>query len=558
MLYQGSDTHHTLTPDELESSGIQFKPAREWKRDDPPRLLHVSSNGQPTRIRRYTVLSGVTPTSGLGVYNNTVRTVERALLERYFMIKTKDGFKPPLHVRPRVFKHQDFGLFRTLISDYVRPIATVYSDVQTVALYTGPKHRLYHNAMISLSRTSLNRSDAKIKQFPKMEKQDLGKAPRIINPRTPRYNLCLARWLKKLEKQVYEAINAAWGGRTNHTIIKGLNCFDAGRVIRAKWLLFKQPVAIGLDATKWDAHVTRTALEYEHSVYNAIFRSKELRQLLSMQLVNHGKSFNDDGTVEFIIEGTRASGDINTSLGNCLLASAMAWVLCRRLGITAEFCNNGDDCVLIMESSDVAKFMESVEPAYQDWGFRMEVEKPVDVFEQLEFCQTHPVFDGVEWRMVRNPLACFKKDGMCLLPITNQRTYQRWLGAVGECGLAAASGIPVLQEWYSMFKRSGKQCPKKFKRFIFAHTYVEAFGEGLSGSWRQVTPEARVSFFNATGITPDMQLAYERAFSAFTLETQFQHAAEELHVCKSIPIIELAPDIFDNSEHLTYIAGNHD
>lgn len=549
-MYHGVDTNHTLTQEELDSSGILRMPASEWNGRLPPRLLCVTHNGQPTKTRRYTVLSTVTPTSGLGVYNNTVRTVERALLERYFMIKTSEGFQPPLPADPRIFVNDFFTMFSDQVSRLSALHTTVLSDVQTVALYSGPKQRLYHNAMISLCRVEVNKRDAKIKQFPKMEKQAMDKAPRIINPRSPRYNLEVARYLKLAEKVVYRSINTVWRSVAEHTIIKGLNCYDAAHAIRMKWERFQQPVAIGLDATKWDAHVSIHALRYEHGVYNKMFRSKELARLLKWQLVNHGKSYNDDGTVEFIIEGTRASGDINTSLGNCLIASAILWAYCAEYGIVAELCNNGDDCVIILERTDVEKFMSGVYLHYKRCGFRIEVEPPVACFEQLEFCQTRPIFDGSRWRMMRNPLACLKKDGMCLLPITSRKTYEKWLGAVGECGLAAASGLPILQAWYSMFQRAGRTCPRKFKRFIFAHTFHEAFGGGLSGHVTSITNDARVSFYLGTGVTPDLQIAYERYFDSVDLSSEFVPSINELHTCSSIPIIELAPDIFDNSKNL--------
>ena len=193
------------------------------------------------------------------------------------MVKTDKGFQKPLPVGENRYKTTLFKAFAKQIASKVRRVATVLSDVQTAALYTGPKRRLYENALVSLCRTPVGFRDSKIKQFPKFEKQDLRKAPRIINPRTPRYNLETARYLKKLEKQVYREINECWGGHTAHTIIKGLNCFDAAEVIKAKWDRFKEPIAIGLDATKWDAHVSRQALEYEHSVYNEIFNCEHLR-----------------------------------------------------------------------------------------------------------------------------------------------------------------------------------------------------------------------------------------------------------------------------------------
>lgn len=468
------------------------------------------------------------------------------------MVRLNGKFVKPVVPFPGIYKSNMFNRYAKIVADDVRPVATVYSDVQTAALYTGPKRRLYEAALVSLCRVTLNRDDARVRPFAKMEKQDLSKAPRIINPRSPRYNLEAARYLKKLEKQVYHGINVAWGKHTEHTVIKGLNCFESARVIRSKWDRFKDPVAVGLDATKWDAHVSADALSYEHSVYNSIFRSEHLKKLLSWQLVNSGTAYCPDGKVHFIMEGTRASGDINTSMGNCLIACAILYAYCQEKGIDAELCNNGDDCVIILDRSNLSEFMQDVENFYVQCGFVVVVEPPTDTFERLEFCQTRPIWDGKQWRMMRNPLACIKKDGICLLPLVASKAIEKWLGAVGECGLAAASGLPVLQSWYNMFARNGRLCPAKFKRHVFAHTiYDTRFAQtGVKQNlMTEVTTEARVSFHAGTGITPALQIEYEKLFDRFTLSSTIvdRHGLTSLDVMP-VPIINMAPDIFVNEE----------
>lgn len=488
-------------------------------------------------------------TSGLGVYNNTVDTVVRALLERYFMVKTPEGFRRPLVPDNEIFIQPLFNEYAKSVADLTRASATVLSDAETAALYTGPKRRIYEAAARSLANTPVNLKDAKIKQFPKFEKQDLGKAPRIINPRTPRYNLSLGCYLKKLEKPLYEAINETFGARTRHTVVKGLNCYDAASVIKDKWDLFKDPVAVGIDATKWDAHVSAPALLFEHSIYLDIFdQDKELKKLLKWQTQNRGKAYCDDGTVEFIIQATRASGDINTSMGNCLIACALIWVYLRSKGIVAEVCNNGDDTMVILERSDLREFMNGFDEQFRRFGFRMEVENPVDHFENLEFCQTRPVFDGVRWRLMRNPLACLKKDAMCLVAAPNAKALAKWYYAVGECGLAIASGLPILQSWYSLFYRSGRPCSAKFKHYLFQRTVYHDMGKGCKVNITPVHDEARASFAQATGIGPELQIAYEQLFDQMHLSSEIVDMPGMVHYTnQSVPILEQALSIFDNS-----------
>jgi hypothetical protein len=49
--------------------------------------------------------------------------------------------------------------------------------------------------------------------------------------------------------------------------------------------------------------------------------------------------------------------------------------------------NNGDDCVIIIEKRHLKK-LDDLPSWFLTMGFRMEVEKPVYEFEQIEFCQT--------------------------------------------------------------------------------------------------------------------------------------------------------------------------
>nr|QDH88774.1 MAG: RNA-dependent RNA polymerase [Riboviria sp.] len=109
--------------------------------------------------------------------------------------------------------------------------------------------------MESLGRDPLVVKDSYLTSFVKFEKQDLGKAPRVINPRSPRYNLVLGKYLKFLEKRVYKGINRAFGAHTAHTVIKGLNVEESGKVVMAKWRRFGKPVGVGLDTKVRHAHL---------------------------------------------------------------------------------------------------------------------------------------------------------------------------------------------------------------------------------------------------------------------------------------------------------------
>lgn len=478
--------------------------------------LCVRRNGMPARTRKFTVIPGLGPDHNLGVYNNNVDTITRAFVERYFFCAVAGGFRPALRTCSREYSTTSLRAFRATVMEAM-PWLPRLSHQQVVDRYTGAKKALYHRAMLSLAREPLTRKDSRLTSFAKYEKQDTEKASRIINPRSPRYNLVLGTFLKHAEKPFFRAINKAFGARTRSTVIKGMNADVSANVILDKWRLFKDPVAIGLDATKFDMHVSVTALEYEHSFYEALFPgNEELRKLLSWQRQNTGTAYAADGEVAFSMRGTRASGDLNTSLGNCLIMCALVHSFFSELGVPVELCNNGDDCVVIVERAHEENVMGALPTWFTRKGFAMTVEKPVYEFEEIEFCQTRPVLLGTGWRMVRNHLAVLKKDPICLIPISSQTCFKKWLYAVGECGGTLAAGVPVQQAFYKCMLRHGIRCSDGMRDAVFKGTSALQRIEGLQTHDR-ITPEARVSYYYAFGLTPDQQLSLEQYYNNFVI-----------------------------------------
>ena len=349
--------------------------------------------------------------------------------------------------------------------------------------------------------------------FMKVEKVPTDKSPRTIQPRHPVYNIGLGRYLKHSEKPIFRAIARVF--RQRYVVFKGLNSVEMGEEMRSLWDEFVDPVAIGIDASRFDASVDAGLLEHEHSLYNALFHDRELARVLRMQVVNRGVARCFDGVVKYKVRGGRGSGDMNTSLGNSYIMCAIIWTWMRRCGVRARLVNNGDDCVVIMEREDTMSFSDGFSEFAAELGFTMVVERPVDVFEHIEFCQTHPVFDGTTWRMVRNFDSAREKDSMCLFPLDTAGALQSWLYAVGECGLALTSGLPVFQEMYTAFMRCGK--PSRMGDALFMQGGRAMMARGMESKRSNVTTSARVSFFEAFGVTPDEQTALEEYYRFWTV-----------------------------------------
>jgi hypothetical protein len=473
------------------------------------------SYGTPAKQRTVYRLSGLSANVSYGVHNNNLANLRRGLMERVFNVETGRGLAPPPRPADGVFAAKMSG-FMTQLGQYIEmTVPCTYDDF--VKLYAGDRRqKVYSQAVESLLLKEVEPRDAWMTTFVKAEKVNLTKkpdpAPRVIQPRTPRYNVEVGRYLKKLEKKLYRWIAAVFG---EVTVLKGYNAADSGRLLREKWEKYNRPVAVGLDASRFDQHVSKQALEWEHKVYSKCFYPsdrKKLARLLSWQVRNRGVARASDGHIRYQVEGCRMSGDMNTAMGNCLLMSAMVWTYLQEKGIDASLANNGDDCVVVMEKADLASFMCGLPEWFRELGFSMKVEDPVDTFERIEFCQTKPLWTPRGWVMCRDGLVAMAKDCHSVLPLGQGNMALGWCTAIGECGMALSGGVPIFQEFYSAMLRCGRGVR------IGQHPALESgfarLAAGMKGRWTEVAPETRVSFWEAFGILPSVQESIERRLAA--------------------------------------------
>lgn len=384
-------------------------------------------------------------------------------------------------------------------------------------LYHGRKRAIYEKAVASLAVEPIRPRDAHVNTFVKAEKINFSAkvdpAPRVIQPRSPRYNVEVGRYLKLYEKAMCVAFRRVFGYRV---VLKGLNATDVACELRSSWETFTRPVAVGLDATRFDQHVSADALRWEHSVYNDVFRSKELRALLERQIDNRGVGYAEGYKVEYSVTGCRMSGDINTGMGNCLLMSSMVLSFVEHYGIKARLANNGDDCVLMVEQSDLHR-LDGLDAWMLDFGFTLTREEPVTTFERIEFCQAQPVYTSTGWRMIRDPRVCLSKDMVSLQGWSSELEVQYWLHLIGSAGKALNKGVPVLEAFYSRLAELGSPAPGAYLDNVGV-SGMDYMARGVVGG--EVVAESRVSFYRAFGITPDFQEDLEALYSC--LVTSYQ------------------------------------
>lgn len=443
-----------------------------------------------------------------GVHCSNFTNLARGIVERVFYV-VRDGSLARAPQPIPGFYSRLSGVRKRLLS-VLRSTPIVARD-EYPGLYTGRKRGIYERAVASLVVRAVNVKDAWVNTFVKAEKVNLTSkgdpAPRVISPRSPRYNVEVGRYLKLFEKELCKGFARVWG---YPVVLKGMNAGEVGTWMARHWESFDEPVAVGLDASRFDQHVSVDALKWEHSVYNSVFNSPELRRLLSWQLRNHGIARVEGKVVEYDIDGCRMSGDINTGMGNCLIMSSIVIAYCEQAGIRFRLANNGDDCVLFVEKQDL-KSLDGIDAWFLDGGFTLTREDPVYVLEQVVFCQAQPVLTSTGWRMVRDPRVAMSKDCVSLLGWDNPLMLGQWAHSVGSCGLSLTAGVPVWEAWYRRLLRIGAGV-----RSVGVDEVV--WDSGLGYMARGVQPgvvddAARYSFWRAFGITPDFQVALEADYA---------------------------------------------
>lgn len=495
----------------------------------PPGQLAVKRRPGAPKSRQCVRIGGLSPNIQIVPFNENVDTLQRAIAERVFLVKEDGEFKPPPKPKQGLFESR-LSQTRSLLIPHL-PSTAPLSFRDTVETFKGCKKRRYEQAWKNIVSTRTDvAKEAAISVFVKYEKTDRTNksdpVPRVISPRKPEFNLRIARYLRKIEEPIFEALGKLFGHKT---VMKGVTAEQTAELLKQKWEKFNNPIAVGLDASRFDQHVSREALEFEHSIYEKCFPRKKdrkkLMDLLKHQLVNRCSGYTVDGSVKYTVNGTRMSGDMNTSLGNCVLMCMMIHAYAQFAHVNVQLANNGDDCVVFMEKKDLGKFSVKLDSWFREMGFNMVVEKPSVCLEQIEFCQTRPVFDGKTWVMSRNPWTAIAKDSVLLNNPKNVSSgyIKQWMDAVGTGGIALAGGLPIFQAFYNMYKRNGCRYRRGRKRKLtilrsneMLPWYMREISLHGGRSEVAVSDDARASFYFAWGVTPEEQICLEEYYD-FTL-----------------------------------------
>lgn len=412
------------------------------------------------------------------------------------------------------------------------PIVASHDVYELANRHTGAKHFRYLRATERYLLRGVCKTDAYLSMFVKAERIDPGAKvdpdPRAIQYRSAVYCVALSQHLRPCEEVLYQYDEASDGVPRTRNVAKSLNQGARAALLVAKARHFTSPVFVGLDMSRFDKHVSMALLKLEAQIYQFMNPDGEFSSLLRMQLVNKG--FTRTG-IKYKVKGKRMSGDMNTAIGNVVLMLLMLIALCRiKLRLARWDCiDDGDDAVVIIESSDLELFMSEAEKTFLGFGMVAKVEAPVSQVFDVEFCQSKVVeYAPDRYKFVRDYRAVISKS-LCGIRHWDNDVYRRSvIRAIGTCELALSLGVPVLQAYAVCLIRNadGSRDARSISRApdgLYARAKLEAKAIGTTLEKLQPVPIlecARDSFAKAFGIDKQEQLRLERFFGAWVFRVQ--------------------------------------
>lgn len=495
-----------------------------------PDLKVVRLGAQKCKQRKTFCFTGLSHEVNYKVYNNSITAIEKAVKERIYYIKDDNGLFTQVIPPSKLAFISTIGDFEKQMKK-LSTFATPMEAVAHAMSYQDRRRPIYLKAAEDNKLYGFHDYLANTKLFMKCEKYnftDKIPVPRAIQPGDPRYLSETGRYIKPIEKKIYESINKLFG---YVVVYKGLNADNRALHIKEAWDDFTNPVAIGLDAARFDQRVSIPALQLDHQVIcNYYPGDKHIKRLMKLQLHRKGTARCADGWLSYKTVGGRKSGDSNTSCGNVTICCAIMYGFSQSINYKIKLINDGDDCVVIMEEKNSRNFLKEIPRHFNTAGFKIVVEDPVYDLEKIVFCQSQPVRknDGA-YTMVRDPRVSISKDCVSLKPLDNERVKKMWLAAVGKGGLSLTTGMPVLQSFYNVFVRASEG-----SKALSDPTLEGGFfrlSKGMQLTDTTIVAETRFSFWLAFGITPGEQECLEEYYDQYQM-----NAGDERHRFTNLPL----------------------
>lgn len=277
--------------------------------------------------------------------------------------------------------------------------------------------------------------------FTKIEKMttEKYKPPRLIQARHPSFNIMYGRYIKPLENYVTKS------GPFHYNFGKGNYDQIALKIqkLKRKYKFFTE-----LDHDSFDSRVTQQMLTLTHKFYQACyFHSKELRNLSKQTLVNrcidrHGQ--------KYVVHGTRMSGDVDTSFGNCLINYAILKQVLKEMSIDGDIIVNGDDSIIF---TNQALDIELTQKILLKYNMESKMQPSHQNIHRVDFCRTRFVYrsSGTP-TMMFDQSRLYKTFGMTFRLLSN---YRQYIKELTFCHMCINQNVPTWFAWARCFDISG-------------------------------------------------------------------------------------------------------
>lgn len=385
--------------------------------------------------------------------------------------------------------------------------------------YSGSMKARYEMAYDKIRNGLLvGKMEARISAFTKAERFDVSKlewkAPRLIEARRPEFNLEIARFLKPIEKVVYQHAIKGPDGVVTRVFAGGMTATERAKAIRKKLGCFKDGVAISVDFSRFDMHTNIRQLRSVDGLYLALLGNSDFQRLLSYKHVNKGYTATG---ISFTSTGARMSGDMDTLLGNsivcyCMVASCAEYLLGNKYNLLVQ----GDDAIVFMESKQAHVFMERASDIFAEMGHKAVFEGGlVSDARRIRFCQASMVQSDGEYRMVRDPLKCVSNFGSSHKHFHNMKGGLAVLKSCALCELACNPGVPIVQQmcvsWLEKLRYVREARLAASDEYLYRVKATTGSPSYSDAKAKRVTAKARSDFAVAFGISVEEQLKLERA-----------------------------------------------
>ncbi len=402
------------------------------------------------------------------------------------------------------------------------PQSTLESVVQS---FHGKRRARYQKAHTQLLRNGVNARHARTSMFVKLEgikysTNKVNPSCRAIQFRSPVYTLLAASYFKPIEHHLYQA-RGGHGFPTTRFIAKNMRPDQRAASMLEKFESLPGCEVLELDASRFDAHVSKELLEIEHLFWLRCNKDPQFAQLLKWQIDNKGSAYTKQGRIRYSVEGGRMSGDANTAAGNCVLMSCMLSAFGISLGAKFDFLCDGDDSVFFYQGPKVKECQ--VQEFFRGFGMTMKIENRTTEFRKINFCQGKPCFIDGRWTLVRDPVKILSKT--TINPKFSIKSLRpKLLKTIAQAELSLNRGVPVLQSYLVALRRVADQhMSSRGKRdggFLRAGWCDYRLRRDLTVDWteletRPISPQARIDFSIAWGVSVSEQLRLEESFNSW-------------------------------------------